>query len=319
MDRRAGREQAEACPPELQRQARERGGRSGPADKLRIVLSRIIILAVMGTLMTAPLAHGEGTLANPVCPPTQEEKGTLDETYCAKYEITSATKARREAEEAAPVSFLNVRPEKNTLGREASYKEPGEWFITIETNPLARVIIHDTHNGLISGRQQPSLEHDQVAWAEILLLEPKGEQTQWVNESVWVDTEALNVPWSCQHRRAVDHYTVEARGYLAGEPIVRSGQVSLGQRSARWCAAAKRREAAAKARKRAEENRHYAERIRHEREARERREREEAEQTRLFETNCRAIGGTPVVVRSRETGNLIVVCRSPGGGTLPVP
>ena len=272
-------------------------------------------LALLVALAFPVSAVAEGTLANPICP---EEAGTLDETYCARHEITAATKARREAEENAPVTFLNLRLEKNGLGGSASYKEPGETFITIETNPFARVIIHDSIDGLISGRHLPP-ESDRVAWAELLLLEPTGEQTQWLNESLWIDTGGLNVPWSCQHRRSVYHYTIEAIGMYSGEPIVRAGQVGLAQRSARWCAAAKRKEAAENGRKRAEENRHYAERIRHEREGRERHAQEEAAREQLFETNCRAIGGTPVRVQSVQTGNEIIVCRSPGGGTLPVP
>jgi len=273
-------------------------------------------LALLVALAFPVSAVAEGTLANPICP---EEAGTLDQTYCARHEITAATKARREAEEAAPVTFLNIRAEKHYYqANVANYKEPGETFIAIQTNPFARVIIRDTFDGLISGRQQPP-EKDRVAWAELLLLEPTGEQTEWVNESVWVATSGLNVPWSCQHPHRIYHYTVEARGMYSGEPIVRTGQIQLGQRSTQWCAAAKRKEAAATARKRAEDNRHYAERIGHERETRERHAQEQAATEQLFETNCRAIGGTPVRVQSLNTGNEVVVCRSPEGGTLPVP
>lgn len=109
--------------------------------------------------------------------------------------------------------------------------------------------------------------------------------------------------WSCAQPSGTYHYTVEAVGDT-GNPMSVHG--SFKGVSRRWCAATERRE-------QAERNQRLRHRI-----AQERREAEEQNRnTQRFESNCRAIGGTPVTVMTSEGSER--VCRSPEGGRLPVP
>jgi putative hemolysin len=109
--------------------------------------------------------------------------------------------------------------------------------------------------------------------------------------------------WSCAQPNATYHYTVEAVGDT-GNPMSVHG--SFKGVSRRWCAATKRRE-------QAERN----ERLRHRHEQERREVEEQNRNTQRFESNCRAIGGTPVTVMTSDGSER--VCRSPEGGRLPVP
>jgi hypothetical protein len=111
------------------------------------------------------------------------------------------------------------------------------------------------------------------------------------------------VGWSCNQPNTTYHYTVEAVGDT-GNPMSVHG--SFKGVSRRWCAATQRREQAERnerLRRRRQEERHEAE--------------EQDRATQRFESNCRAIGGTPVTVMTSEGSER--VCRSPEGGRLPVP
>ncbi len=154
---------------------------------------------------------------------------------------------------------------------------PGYTYLRISTNPLAYITVTFKAHG-----QTISTAYD---WGEA------------------VTGTIKFVGWSCAQPNTTYHYAVEAVGDT-GNPITVHG--SFRGVSRRWCAATERREQA----ERNQRLRHRLEQERHEADEQNRR-------ARRFESNCRAIGGTPVTIITG--GGPEIVCRSPEGGTLTVP
>ncbi len=128
----------------------------------------------------------------------------------------------------------------------------------------------------------------------------------------------LSIDWSC--RKPGGLYRI---GIVASDQhgTRRNTTVSFAPVSKARCAKLRRAEARARrirarkqaARQRAADRRHARRQAAIERAARE----EQARRLGRFRRNCRAIGGSPTVIETDD--GPYTVCRSPAGGTLPVP
>ena len=200
-----------------------------------------------------------------------------------RFEAEDCTeKAALAAEERAPATFLNVTVRSH---RGSFYSAPGWTAIVISTSPYARVTVTGDHGARTFRFQHP----EAGGWGE-------------------PGPEVLTTYWSCHGRGQTLHFSVQAQGG-SGAPLMYSGHFK-NTLTARWCAAAKRKERAEGFERRAKVRKEAAEHARRERERHQR-------EVERFETNCRAIGGTPVEIHTSE-GNRIV-CHSKTGGVIPVP
>jgi hypothetical protein len=123
------------------------------------------------------------------------------------------------------------------------------------------------------------------------------------------------VEWDCHFPNEAITYVAGARGETG--PTMTATGTFRALISAKWCRFARKREIAVNRRRGEEEARARRE----EREEQARHNREKAEHERAeherFESNCRALGGTPVTIHL-STGSARV-CRGPNGGLIPVP
>jgi hypothetical protein len=249
----------------------------------------------------AAKAHAE---ANPPCGVLEwgfePELCTTEAAEAVAAAAKAAAKAAQEAAKAqaqaaaeqAPVTFLQVR----VRGHHGHfYTGPGYSEILISTTPYARITA--TGNHAIVGFVGGPTANEVVAKTLRFRLEGDalGERG---------GQETLLVWWSCRHPGETVRYTVTAVGG-SGLPLVRAGHFKV-PISGRWCATAKRREVAERRQVEAEET--AQRQHEYEREVRE---------VEHYEANCRAIGGIPVKISTRQ-GNRIV-CHSKTGGVIPVP
>ena len=204
------------------------------------------LLAALLTLLAVPaIAHA----SEPgLCPAPAGSPSYVVEV-CAEVaaeEAKKAAEAAKKAGEQAPATFLDVTVRSH---HGSSYGEPGRTDIAMTTSPYARITFTGDH-GAGTYRFQQQL----AGWYAV---EEDGEL--WKAEhGPAVDT----IHWSCHRRGQTVHYTVQAQGG-SGPPLVRTGDFKI-VLSARWCAAAKRRESSEEARQHAKN------------EAQEREERKEA-------------------------------------------
>ncbi len=212
-------------------------------------------------------------------------KEAAEQTAARAKEAAEQAAARaREAAERAPATRLEVKLRSHHGG---FYGEPGHTDIFITATPYAHLAFTADHGLGKKHWRQPGGK--------------AGEDEEEANEG---EVGHIIIRWSCRHPGETVHYSVQALGG-SGSPLVRREHFKE-PLSRQWCAAAKRREQ----REATEERQHQAEE-----------RREEAAQRRHavehFETNCRAIGGTPVEISTSEGRQ--VVCRSKNGGIIPVP
>jgi hypothetical protein len=248
----------------------------------------------------------------PACfpnPPSQEwvercaaerKSGQEAEQLAAEAAARPAAAAAREAaiaaEKQAPAARLVVR----AFSRHgASYAEPGLTAFSITSSLYAHITFRGDH-GTGSSRFQfvPATEEE----GGITEAGETGDvfDTHLIPRAPAPEAQ-VNIRWSCRLRGQLIHYTVQAQGG-SGPPLVSTGVFRI-RLTARWCIAAKHRESSEEAHHRAEERKEAAEAHRHELER--------------YETNCRAIGGTPVEISTSEGRR--VVCHSKTGGVIPVP
>jgi hypothetical protein len=238
----------------------------------------------------AAKAHAE---ANPPC---SVFEWSVEPEHCtteaAKAAAEAAKAAAKKAEEQAPATLLRLAV-RSYHG--SSYSGPGQTDIAISTTPYARVTVTGDH-GVKTFRFQQ-------------LVEGQIEDEESLSGPGPAPGPAINtIYWSCHLRGQTIHYTVKAQG-STGPPLVRTGAFKI-TLSARWCATAKRREDR-------QTRRDTRERQKTEAEERKEAAAKHQHEVERYETNCRAIGGTPVEISTSE-GNRIV-CHSKTGGVIPVP
>jgi hypothetical protein len=250
--------------------------------------------------LLAILALAAGTLAAPAVAHAESFNCSIRlEPFCAEDIKKEAEEAAKKAEEQAPATFLDVTVRSH---HGSSYSEPGQTRISVTTSPYVVVTMPGAHSNISGFRQLPEGKVETSGGEPVANKEP-GESGESMS-----GTAFFALGWSCHFRGQTIHFTVQAQGGT-GPPLVHTGTFKVAL-SARWCAAAKRRE------------REQASRDTRERQKTEAKERKEAAENAQrerehYEVNCRAIGGTPVEISTSE-GNR-VVCHSKTGGVIPVP
>jgi hypothetical protein len=226
----------------------------------------------------------------------------------------AAQQATQEAEERAPATALEVTVRQRHGG---SYSHPGRTEIVVKTTPFATVTITaDQGARTLRYRNTTPIEEEPEAEARrvqgFLVRNAEGAEGALADE-----IEGSVIRWSCRHPRETIRYTVTAQG-ASGSPLTHNAVFTI-PLSARWCAAAKRKERRElevidreEAHHHVEERREAAEHARHEAEA----QHHELEQ---WEANCRQLGGSVVWLHVGKTGATAPYCRSPGGGIIDVP
>ncbi|HUN77404.1 MAG TPA: hypothetical protein VMU32_00625 [Solirubrobacteraceae bacterium] len=190
----------------------------------------------------------------------------------------AASPKRRLMVYSPPATVLKVRPQSH---REATSVHPGYTDVIVTTTPWTNITLTLTH-----GKYRST---EQIGWGSSSTL------------------FATIVRWSCARPAGIYRYVVTARGDSGG-PLRRTG--SFRTVTAAQCASMKLREAQTREHRRSEQD---AQRKREEREA----IRRQQEETERFDANCKAIGGTPVILHT--SAGTEIGCRSPLGGLLPVP
>jgi len=184
--------------------------------------------------------------------------------------------SKRDAAHKRPVRHLSVKAVAHN-GRTSS--SPGYTNFDVTTAPYAYVTIHLSRYG----HRTYSVE-----WGEH-------------------DTErALRINWSCKSPGGLYRYVVTAHTNV-GHTLTRRG--TFAPISVALCHEMEQREAEARARHEREVTEQY------EHEAHQEAEQHQ-EEVRLYEKNCKALGGTPALVEY-PGGEQYYRCRAPGGGTIP--
>lgn len=280
----------------------------------------VALLAVLLVLLAVPaMAYAEEAffpacieapypVTFPKAPEECAQEHKAAEQKAAEEAAKAAAKAAEEAAKAAEEQAPATRLELKAYSRHGdSYAEPGQTNIAVESTPYIRITFTGSHGvGTSRFRLLPGTEGitEPIETGDVYWTYPIK-----ASHGVLVPGDAgINVRWSCQLRGQTIHFTVRAVGG-SGPPLVRTGVFKI-RLTARWCAAAKRRENSGKARIRAEERQEAAEHVRRERE-------KHQHEIERYETNCRAIGGIPVEISTSEGRR--IVCHSKTGGVIPVP
>jgi hypothetical protein len=248
------------------------------------------ILATFVAFASPVAAHAENPFGSCPAPPRTQLEVELN--LHSAWEEVCAEEATREAAEQAPATFLEVKVRSH---HGTSYSEPGHTDIAIKATPFARVTFTGDHS------------------TKTMHFRAGVE-----NEATGSVPDGVRVLWSCRDPGPTTiHYTVTAQGG-SGSPFTHTGDFTIAL-SARWCAAAKRRErrehareAIGEAHHRAEERKEAAEQAHREQQA----QRHELEQ---WEANCRKLGGTVIRLHVGSHGAIVPVCRGPNGGTIEAP
>lgn len=215
---------------------------------------------------------------------------------------------------ALGVTTVFLRPEWIDPGRYA-WQVVRRTSARTVTSPLRRFLLAGPHMRSLSVRPRgvrgklsnspgrTDLVVTTAPWAHLRVRVTRGAgvidvRSQWLDERRGV---ALTVPWSCNKPGGEYRYTVTAHDDF-GKSLSRSGTFAPVSHST--CAAM----VSAEYRQRSAARRRAAAQVRREAIARRRR----------FIANCKALGGTPVEINTSAAGRLLV-CRSPLGGTMPVP
>jgi hypothetical protein len=216
------------------------------------------------------------------------------EVATASAAMTVGPSEAEEAETKAAKEAAEAQAKKAALARARELAEQAPiTFLRVKILPPARVSEYP-------GSTFIHVETNEYAYVTIKISRNKHtatfafrEKKKSSNEIWWGPKDPCKEP---DHRYS---YRVSALGG-SGKAIVRTGR--FWTRNREWCAAS-RHEREAQIRK---EEREEGERI----------SREKREQER-WETNCRQLGGTPVVLQTKKGPELY--CRSRSGGAIPVP
>ena len=206
--------------------------------------------------------------------------GALAVTIAGLLTLPAAAMA---AEEGAPPPSLEVTTRSHYEPEIPS--EPGKTELDIHTEAVfewdVKVTVR-THGAIVLS-EEPSVE----------------ESSEWIEPG---ENYVSIVSWSCKHPGSVYSYEVTATPTFGEEPpLTKTG--SFAGASKRQC-----EEAPVLARRK------HREEVREQR-ARERRTLEEQlARDRLYEANCRKVGGKPVTIQTNEGPE--IVCRSQTGGIV---
>jgi hypothetical protein len=305
------------------------------------------IAAALAMLFTAPSAHAAYVQGYGTCPaPTgaagekwQEEHPFqgLDgyAHFCEQEEAREAQEHAKQAEEQAPIASLSVR--SITQGYHESYEIPGVTRIVIEPSPASYAILTYTDSAhehavwrLLPGVTKAVCQHNEQVQGKLYgetcptsleyiqpSLNPPLDDPPSLEAGEPVKGAEVVIFWSCTKRIGQTiSYTVTAQRGI-GLPTTYTGRYKNAV-THKWCRVAKRKEERQRRHERARARKKREEHQRHEREKHEREIAAHRAEEERFERTCRAIGGIPVTVQSRE-GSWVIVCRSKTGGLLEVP
>lgn len=170
-----------------------------------------------------------------------------------------------------------------------TFANPGETLIELIATPEAAYMT-----------ATEKVEHTNLKW---LTLEGVQESGQNI----------ISQPWECKKPHQAFTYTLSARAEI-GSTIFSTIRFHA-HLTSKWCSKAKKNEEIQKNRERRKYEEEIKQTEKNERISAETERKRIEEERHKFESNCIAIGGTPVHV----TGQFEIVCKAPNGGTLIVP
>jgi hypothetical protein len=186
------------------------------------------------------------------------------------------------AEGGAPPPLLEVTTRSHY--EPANPSEPGETDIDIKATFLWRVVVTVRARG-----------------ATVLSAEPPAEDGSGLDSDPG-ELHTSFVSWSCRQPGTVYSYVVTATAEFSEEPPLTKTGSFVGA-SRRQCDEAPRLA-----------RRKHREEVREQRAAERRKLDEELARDRLYEANCRKVGGKPVTIQTN--GGPEIVCRSQTGGIV---